>query len=337
MEGVFAPFHFQPAPGGPKHPTEMELSGLERAGADVAGKGTAPPIHYLTGLRPSEAEQGVMVFTMPRSSWLMSSRGEIATTASAFLADAALGGAVMTTMPPLTAIPTIELSLVFVEGRVAAGKELTARGTFVAANQVTARSRVEVRSEGTVLAFGSTTVMIEPTLVPLREATEQQQGIAPYRRPVLGGPVAAETWNERTGLEVLTDQASGLLPSPPIAWLLGLHLDRASEGAVSASAIVSGWMASPAGTVYGGFVAAALEWGLCCAAQTMAPAGGRERMLDLKVNYLRPLVPQGQVLGLEARLTHRGRRIVVGEAALRREDGKVIAQGVGTARLEQPR
>ena len=243
----------------------------------------------------------------------------------------------MNAMPPRTAIPTVELSLAFLRPSASPDEELRGEGILISHDETTAVSRVSVHSGDVLMATGLTRVMIEPTLVLVPDHVSQEEGTQePYRRPVLGEPIAPDTWREVSGLDVLLAQAAGELPLPPIAWLLGFRPTEAAEGAVAGRAIASGWTASPAGTLYGGFVAAVCEWSISAAAQTLACPGGRERMLDLKVNYLRPLTPQGQVLDFQSQLTHRGRRIVVGETALSREDGKVIAQAVGTARLSQP-
>ena len=333
----FAPFHFERARGGPKSLAEMALSGLERTNLDLAGEGTAPPIHYLTGMKPTEVGPGRMTFSMPPSDWLLSARGEISTTAAAFLSDAPLGGAVMSVLPGRTAIPTAELSLAFLEASADGAHDLSGKGSLIDHNETTAISRVDVSSGEVLLATGLTRVMIEPTLVLVPDRDTAGSDVQPpHLRPVLGEPVPDDVWPKVSGLDVLIGQASSELPLPPIAWLLGFRPMDVAEGAVSGRVIASTWVASPAGTLYGGFVAAVCEWAISAAAQTLAGTGGRERMLDVKVNYLRPLIPQGQLLGIDARLTHRGRRIVVGEGALSREDGKVIAQAVGTARLEQP-
>ncbi|MFQ5966090.1 MAG: PaaI family thioesterase [Acidimicrobiia bacterium] len=337
MTDDFAPFHFEAVPGGPKSPDEMALAGFERSKRELDGEGTRPAIQFLTGMRPIEVDEGRIVFVMPATSWLASARGEISTTAASFLADAPLGGAVMTAMPPRTAIPTVELSLAYVEATASIGEDLYGVGKLISHDAVTAMAEVEVYGGERLMARGLTRVMIEPTLVLVPDIDRREPASeAPYRRSLLGEPITDDVWGSVSGLDVLMAQVSGELPLPPIAWLLGLRPTEAAEGVIGGQVIASGWMASPSGTLYGGFVAAVLEWAISATAQTLALPGGRERVLDMKVNYLRPLIPQRQLLSVVGRLTHRGRRIVVGEAALSREDGKVIAQAVGTARLEQP-
>ncbi|HEY5578144.1 MAG TPA: PaaI family thioesterase [Acidimicrobiia bacterium] len=337
MPEDFAAFHHEQAKGAGKTPAEMARSGLEQTHSDVEGTGTPPPIHYLSGLTPIVAEPGRMDFLLPASGWLVSARGEITSTAISFLADAPIGGAVMTAMPPRTAIPTVELSLLYLGAAEPSEPDLLGQGRMISQDGRTAASTVEVFSGGRRLAVGTTRMMIEPILVPVSAAPlPEGKAVDPFRRPVEGGTVPSDVWQAAAGIEVLRAQLTGDLPESPIARLMGIRLDAVDAGLVVGRALASGWMASPSGTLYGGWAAAALDFAITGAAQSMTVPGGREVMLDLKVNYLRPLVPQGQMLALEARLSHRGGRIVIGEAILARDDGKQVARAVGTAHLRDP-
>jgi uncharacterized protein (TIGR00369 family) len=58
---------------------------------------------------------------------------------------------------------------------------------------------------------------------------------------------------------------------------------------------------------------------------TINPAGGSFAPLDLKVNYLRPVPPDGGLMSARATLVHRGRSMAVATAELTNENGKRIA------------
>jgi acyl-coenzyme A thioesterase PaaI-like protein len=59
----------------------------------------APPLTHLSGLVVEEASEGATRWSMPASPWWQSSAGVFAGGTSAFVADAALAGAVLTTLP----------------------------------------------------------------------------------------------------------------------------------------------------------------------------------------------------------------------------------------------
>jgi acyl-coenzyme A thioesterase PaaI-like protein len=336
----FAPFHDEPARGVSLPPDDWALSGLDRLNRDTHGTGTAPPIAHLTGLRPTTARPGTVEFVLPGSGWLLSSHGEISSTALTFFADAPIGSAVMTELGPATGIPTVELSLVFIRSTLPSDAPLRARGSTVSRDGDTAISSVEISDpNGALLAIGTTRVIIQPMRAVGERSSEAPASPPtpdPYRRPVIGEPLPAEIIETTSGLDILAGQIAGRLPLPPVAWLLGMRPALATPGETEVTAIASPWTSSPAGTVYGGWVAAVMEFALGCAARTVVPARGRERMLDLKVNYLRPLLPDGQIVSVRSSLSHRGRRVTVGEAEMRRGDGAVLARAVATTLIETP-
>ena len=64
---------------------------------------------------------------------------------------------------------------------------------------------------------------------------------------------------------------------------------------------------------------------------TTVPAGHSFLSLDLKVNYLRPVVPDGTMLTSRAQLVHRGRSMALATAELFNEEGKKIAVASSSA------
>jgi uncharacterized protein (TIGR00369 family) len=70
---------------------------------------------------------------------------------------------------------------------------------------------------------------------------------------------------------------------------------------------------------------------LAAAVFSTTPAGTAVAPLDLKVNFLRPVFPDGQVLTAKAELTHRGRRLAVASCRVTNADGKPVALATGSA------
>jgi acyl-coenzyme A thioesterase PaaI-like protein len=105
--------HEEPARGRTAEVGLLRLSGIDQLLAGIQGRTPAPPIHHLTGLRPSEAGIGRSTFTMPATEWLQNPIGIFPGGVLAFLADAPLGGALSTGLPPGKILTTSELSMSF--------------------------------------------------------------------------------------------------------------------------------------------------------------------------------------------------------------------------------
>ena len=152
----------------------------------------------------------------------------------------------------------------------------------------------------------------------------------PLRRPLPGEPLAQEAFAERSGLEILRGAIRGDLPAPPLHHLTGMRPTFAEEGRVEWELPCSRWLASPAGSVQGGFSAMLAEAALTGAIFTTAPPGTAIATLDLKVNYLRPVFPDDGELLASARVIHRGRSIAVASAELHKDE-KRVALATGSA------
>jgi uncharacterized protein (TIGR00369 family) len=70
------------------------------------------------------------------------------------------------------------------------------------------------------------------------------------------------------------------------------------------------------------------------AMQTAAPAGHRFTTLELKLNYLRPLLTDGREATAHAILVHSGRRTAVARADVADADGRAVAVASGSAIAE---
>lgn len=86
---------------------------------------------------------------------------------------------------------------------------------------------------------------------------------------------------------------------------------------------------NPNGVVQGGFLAAMLDDTIGPAGITLLEPGLVVPTLELKTSFLRPARP-GPLLA-EARVVHRGRSIIFGEAMLTDPDGQAVASATGTA------
>ena len=93
------------------------------------------------------------------------------------------------------------------------------------------------------------------------------------------------------------------------------------------------WLCSPQRTVQGGVIAMLADTALGCAIIASTPAGTAVAAMDLKVNYLRPVPPDGRELRAHGRVRHVGHRL---NRVMRRSanaDGKPVALATGSAML----
>jgi uncharacterized protein (TIGR00369 family) len=153
----------------------------------------------------------------------------------------------------------------------------------------------------------------------------------PLRREVEGEVLSQEEFERRSGIEMLNALLGGELPRPPIYRLTGLRLVEAGEGEAVAVLPCSKWLSTSAGTIQGGFTAMLAESAMTSAAFSTAPGDTAVATLDFKVNYLRPVFPDGKDMTARARILHRGRTLVVAAAELTNAEGKKVALATGSS------
>ena len=320
--------------------SSLLLPGVERMRRTVRGQSLAPPIHHLTGLTPVESGFGSSTFSMPVTPWLQSTVPGLMTGGIlAFLADGPLGTAIMTVLPPLTYMTTSDLSLSFLQPATLDSGLLSGRARLIHSGKSVALSEVSIEDgQGRQLAHGTSRGFL--LKVPEAPKVDPPSGERPayptpdpyQRRPVVGAPFTQEQWNRMSGMEALRLCIDASQP-PPIYHLTGLRPTQASEGDCTFVLPASPWLASPSPVLYGGAIALLADAALSGAFMTVNPPGGSFASLDLKVNYLRPVIPDGGLLTGRGNLVHRGRSMAFATAELTNEDGKRIALASSSAML----
>jgi uncharacterized protein (TIGR00369 family) len=320
----------------------LALPGVERMRLTTRGLDTLPPIFHLTGLRPVEAGFGSSTFSMPSSPWLQTTvPGLISGGVIAFLADGPLGTAIVTVLPPLAYMTTSDLSLSFLQPGVVDSGTLVGRARLVHGGRSVALSEITIQDGfGRHLAHGTSRGFVltapgVPGSAETRDPDQRPEYPTPdphLRRPVAGGPIPQEDWNRMTGLEAM-QRCVDRRTSPPIYHLTGLRPVHVAEGRCTFALPASPWLASPAPVLYGGAIALLADAGLSGAIMTICPAAGSFASLDLKVNYLRPVLPDGGLMTAKATVVYRGRSMAVATAELFNMEGKQIALASSSAML----
>jgi uncharacterized protein (TIGR00369 family) len=320
------------------------LSGLDLLRGVLDG-GLGPPIRYLFGLEITSVEPGGVTFSMPVTDWLLFPQGVVSGATLGIVADAPLGCAVQTALPPATPLTTAEISLRFLRTVVPQSGTLTARGRLIHAGKTTGVSLVEVTDgAGRLVAVTSTRCAIMPRVEVPWEVIEQAlknpprlrepdwPSPHPYERPVTGEVLAQEIWDGTDGLGVLRSIITGDLPAPPIAHLCGITPVEAETGRATWTMPASGWLCAPVqGRLYGGAIAMLAGTAIDGAVQTTLPAGTALAPVDLKVYFLRPVPPDGRDLVARGTVIHRGRGMAVGTSEVLDAGGKKVAVATGSA------
>jgi len=286
-----------------------------------------PPLTRMTGIRVTDVGLGKATMAMPASPWWQTGPGLFAAGSLSFLADGPLGGAVLTAAPAGVGMTTSELSIDFLRPATVRGGMLVGRGRLIHSTRSQGLSEVFIEdSNGRMLAHGTSRCILFPIdpAAGLPELDLDPDGIDLYRLEVEGNVLGQEYWNSRSGQEVLADFIQGTYRSPHTIFA-GFSLIEFSEGTCVATMPASPWFSNSSGSLYGGAITFLLDFSSNCACLTTLPAATAFAPLDLKVNFLRPVLPDGSTLSAKATVTHRGRSVAVITSEVVNEDGKKIA------------
>ena len=330
----------EPVRGGYPDPVLFGLSGLEQLRGFFRGWGPRPPISHLMGHMLTDVSDGLVTFTQQASPWLQIPAGHISLGVLACLADAPLGCAVQTRLPPFTAYATAELSMNYVRPPAVDGRDLTATGSLIHGGRSLALSDVVIQDAGgRLIAHGTSRCVVFDPLGPPPETPPEPQPVTlpeydtpdPYeRRPAEGFVVPQDMWDEHTGLEILLMAARGDIDHPPISHLTGMRVVGAEEGSVTFTMPAHEHLCSPLRTVQGGAIAMLADHAMACAVQSTC--GPRTAMfpVDLKANFLRPVHPDGSELTARGSILHRGKTVAVAQAEIVNAAGKRVLLAMGT-------
>ncbi|MCQ4632628.1 PaaI family thioesterase [Shinella sp. CPCC 100929] len=93
--------------------------------------------------------------------------------------------------------------------------------------------------------------------------------------------------------------------------------------------------ANPYGKVAGGVIASSLDTAAAWAGDLQCSNGSFCTTIDIKVNFLRPLAITDSEVEIIATPVHIGARIMVAEAKMVRDDGKLVAVATATLAVLQ--
>jgi uncharacterized protein (TIGR00369 family) len=128
-----------------------------------------------------------------------------------------------------------------------------------------------------------------------------------------------------SGIDFLREMIEGRLPPPPIAKLMGFTLTEVGPGTATFVCDTDESQYNPIGTVHGGLVCTLLDSAIGCAAQTTLSAGQGYTSIEIKINYLRPVLHDSGPLTAVGTVTKPGSRVAFAEGVVTDAAGKVVA------------
>jgi uncharacterized protein (TIGR00369 family) len=306
----------------------------------------APPLTHLSGLVIEEVSDGATTWSIPASPWWQSAASVFPGGALVFVADAALAGAVYTGLPTGVALLSSDLSMNFLEPAGPSSERLVAKGTVIDVGRRQGLSEARVEDvRGTLLAHATSRCVLQPLpFEPPPPPAEFPAVVAPtfdapdpYSRPAEGEVVPQTVWDETSGLDLVQLWRKGERATSPNCSLLGLRFVEVAESNVTIAMPASMWFCTGFGTFYGGAVSVFADAAINLAVTTTLPAGTSFATLDLRMNFLRPVIPDGRDLVARATVEQRGRTIAVSTARIDDADGKRVAMATGSAMISEGR
>jgi uncharacterized protein (TIGR00369 family) len=333
---VSAPVALEPLRGRFFSDEVARLGGIELLRSMMEHGIPDPPLTRLTGLRVTEVGLGAATMAMPATRWWQSAAtGVFLAGAIAFVADGALGAAIMTAAPAGFGMSSAELSLDFVRAATMHSVTVIGRGRLLHSTRSQGISEVHVEDgSGRLLAHGTSRGMLvelpgSATLATSDDPAEASPPVEdgspdPYRREAVGDVLDQAFWDTHSGM----DFARGFVAGdylPPVCHLTGVRWVACDEGTATCTMPRSPWLCNGFGVLYGGAIAMLADFAQNSALLTRLPPATAFAPLDFKVNFLRPVLPSDGVVVARAGVVHLGRTIAVTTCDVLDEAGKRVA------------
>ena len=144
------------------------------------------------------------------------------------------------------------------------------------------------------------------------------------------GVVPPETKKTLSGLELLSRIRDGALPAPPIQQALDFRLTTVHRGSTIFAGTPRYDFYNPLDSIHGGYIAALLDSCMSCAVHSTLDVGHTYATLEVKINYVRPILTSTGEVQAHGRVISAGRRIATAEGKLVDSAGKIYAHGTTT-------
>src|SRR5215471_20790072 len=133
-----------------------------------------------------------------------------------------------------------------------------------------------------------------------------------------------------SGYEIMKGILEGRFPVPPIGKVFDFRLAEVEPGRAVFTGRPSFDYYNPIGSVHGGYAATLLDSCMGCAIHSTLPAGMGYTTLEIKVNFVRPILENTGMLRAEGKVISGGKRIGTAEGRVVDSEGRLYAHGTTT-------
>lgn len=147
------------------------------------------------------------------------------------------------------------------------------------------------------------------------------------------GVVSREVLLAEDGISFVTGMQNGRHPSAPYSATTDIELVEVEEGRVVFVGMPTDRYLNPVGTIHGGWAATILDAAMAYCVHSTLKAGENYTTIEMKINYVRPVLPLRGRVRCEGKVIHRGNRTATSEGRLFDERGKLLAHGSETCMI----
>jgi uncharacterized protein (TIGR00369 family) len=164
------------------------------------------------------------------------------------------------------------------------------------------------------------------------ELLESETGMDVFRNGRIG-VVSHEVLLAEDGMSFLNGMLDGRHPRAPYSDTMDIDLVEVEEGRVVFVGTPSALYLNPVGTIHGGWAATILDGAMAYCVHSTLKTGESYATIEMKINYVRPVLPSTGIVRCESKLIHRGSRTATSEGRLFDERGKLLAHGSETCMI----
>jgi uncharacterized protein (TIGR00369 family) len=150
-------------------------------------------------------------------------------------------------------------------------------------------------------------------------------------RPI--GVVPREVRLAEDGLTFLRGMLGGRHPDAPYSDTMEIHLIEVEEGRVVFAGKPSARYLNPLGAIQGGWTTTILDAAMAHCVHTTLKAGENYTTIELKINFVRPVLPSSGIVQCVGKVIHCGRTTATSEGCLLDGEGKLLAHGSETCMI----
>ncbi|MDR0189461.1 PaaI family thioesterase [Pseudomonas yamanorum] len=147
------------------------------------------------------------------------------------------------------------------------------------------------------------------------------------------GMVTREELVAEDGLSFMRGLIDGRHPYPPFAEFLDIDLMEIDYGSAVFVGKPTERFFNPIGSIQGGWAATILDAAMGFATHSTLKVGESYTTLEMKLNYVRPLLPSSGKVRCVGKVIHRGGRVATAEAQLLDGNGKLLSHSTETCMI----